>query len=151
MNNIVWIGVSKEEVTDNEIKQVEQYFNIKLPNDFIECVKECDGGYPRPKVFDIPGQDESTFNDLLTLHIDDKYSIVQRYENIKDRLVDRIYPFASDSFGNFLCFDYRNNPASPTVVFWDHEEEDIEEAISPVCDTFTELLESLRDFEDEDE
>jgi hypothetical protein len=150
MSNITWIGVSKKEITDNEIKKVEQYFNIKLPNDFIECVKEYDGGYPRPKVFDIPGLDESTFNDLLTLHIDDKYSIVQRYENIKDRLVDLVFPFASDSFGNFLCFDYRNNPESPTIVFWDHEEEDIEKAIFPVCSTFTELLDSLRDFEDED-
>lgn len=106
--------------------------------------------YPRPKVFDIPGLDESTFNDLLTLHIDDKYSIVQRHENIKDRLVDGIYPFASDSFGNFLCFDYRNNPASPTIVFWDHEEEEIEDSIYPVCSTFQELLNSLRDFEDEE-
>ncbi len=150
MSNITWIGVSEKEITDNEIKKVEQYFNIKLPNDFIECVKKYDGGYPRPKVFDISGQDESTFNDLLTLHIDDKYSIVQRYENIKEWLVDRVYPFASDSFGNFLCFDYRNNPESPTIVFWDHEEEDIEKAIYPVCSTFTELLDSLRDFEDEE-
>ncbi|MGH1263377.1 SMI1/KNR4 family protein [Bacillus cereus] len=150
MSNITWIGVSKKEITDNEIKKVEEYFNIKLPNDFIECVKENDGGYPQPKVFDISGQDESTFNDLLTLHMDDKYSIVQRYENIKEWLVDLVYPFASDSFGNFLCFDYRNNPDSPTIVFWDHEEEDVEEAIYPVCSTFTELLNSLRDFEDEE-
>ncbi|MCU5201634.1 MULTISPECIES: SMI1/KNR4 family protein [Bacillus cereus group] len=151
MNNIVWIGVSKEEITDNEIKQVEQHFNIKLPNDFIECVKECDGGYPRPKVFDVPGQDENVFSDLLTFHIEDEYSIVKNYEDIKDQLVDNVYPFANDPFGNFLCFDYRNNPTSPTIVFWDHEEEDMEKAIYPVCSTFTELLDSLRDFEDEDE
>lgn len=43
MSNITWIGVSEKEVTGNEIKQVEQYFNIKLPNDFIECVKKYDG------------------------------------------------------------------------------------------------------------
>ncbi len=53
-------------------------------------------------------------------------------------------------FGNFLCFDYRNNPSSPTIVFWDHEEEDMEKAIHPVCSTFTELLDSLRDFEEEE-
>ncbi|WP_336769970.1 SMI1/KNR4 family protein [Bacillus bombysepticus] len=150
MSNITWIGVSDKEVTDSEIKKVEDYFSIKLPNDFIECVKKYDGGYPRPKVFDIPGLDESTFNDLLTLHIDDKYSMVQRYENIKDRLIKGIYPFASDSFGNFLCFDYRINPESPTIVFWDHEEEEVEESIYPVCSTFQELLDNLRDFEDKE-
>ncbi|TKH92905.1 SMI1/KNR4 family protein, partial [Bacillus cereus] len=51
---------------------------------------------------------------------------------------------------NLLCFDYRNNPEAPTVVFWDHEEEEMEEAIYPVCSSFTELLDSLRDFEDDE-
>ncbi|MEM5686210.1 hypothetical protein AAHB49_00200, partial [Bacillus cereus] len=51
----------------------------------------------------------------------------------------------------FSCMDtnYRSNPESPTVVFWDHEEEDMEKAIYPVCSTFTELLASLRDFEED--
>ncbi|MDZ5606196.1 SMI1/KNR4 family protein [Bacillus pseudomycoides] len=149
MNNVTWIGVSKEKITEEEIYQVEQYFDIKLPNDFIECVKKYDGGYPRPKIFDIPGQDENVFSDLLTLHVEDEYSMVQIYENIKDRLVDKVYPFGRDSFGNFLCFDYRNNLQSPTVVFWEHEE-DMEKAIYPVCSSFQELLNSLRDFEDEE-
>ncbi|HHB2075694.1 TPA: SMI1/KNR4 family protein, partial [Bacillus cereus] len=126
MHNIVWVGVSNEKVTDHEIEQVEKYFNIKLPNDFIECVKKYDGGYPRPKIFDVPGQDENVFNDLLTFHIEDEYSIVKNYEDIKEELLDNIYPFANDPFGNFLCFDYRNNSALPTIVFWDHEEEDME-------------------------
>ncbi|AXY08935.1 SMI1/KNR4 family protein [Bacillus thuringiensis LM1212] len=150
MNNITWSFMSKTPVTNEEIQVVEQYLNIKLPNDFVACVKKYDGGYPNPKVFDVPGQDENVFSDLLTLHIEDKYSIVQNYNSVKDRLVAKVYPFARDPFGNLLCFDYRNSTESPTVVFWDHEEENIEEAIYPVCSTFTELLASLRDFEEED-
>ncbi|EJV81090.1 MULTISPECIES: SMI1/KNR4 family protein [Bacillus cereus group] len=149
MNNITWSFMSKTPITDEEIQKVEQYFNIKLPNDFAECVKKYDGGYPHPKVFDVPGQDENVFSDLLTLHIEDRYSIVQNYEGIKDRLVDKVYPFASDPFGNLLCFDYRNNLEAPTVVFWEHEEEEMEKAIYPVCSSFTELLNSLRDYDDE--
>ncbi|OOZ84311.1 SMI1/KNR4 family protein [Bacillus cereus] len=150
MNNITWSFMSKTPVTNEEIQAVEQYLNIKLPNDFVACVKKYDGGYPNPKVFDVPGQDENVFSDLLTLHIEDKYSIVQNYNSVKDRLVAKVYPFARDPFGNLLCFDYRNSTESPIVVFWDHEEENIEEAIYPVCSTFTELLASLRDFEEED-
>ena len=150
MNNITGSFMSKTPVTNEEIQAVEQYLNIKLPNDFVACVKKYDGGYPNPKVFDVPGQDENVFSDLLTLHIEDKYSIVQNYNSVKDRLVAKVYPFARDPFGNLLCFDYRNSTESPTVVFWDHEEENIEEAIYPVCSTFTELLASLRDFEEED-
>ncbi|GAB6438924.1 TPA: SMI1/KNR4 family protein [Bacillus cereus] len=150
MNNITWSFMSKTPVTNEEIQAVEQYLNIKLPNDFVACVKKYDGGYPNPKVFDVPGQDENVFSDLLTLHIEDEYSIVQNYNSVKDRLVAKVYPFARDPFGNLLCFDYRNSTESPTVVFWEHEEENIEEAIYPVCSTFTELLASLRDFEEED-
>lgn len=150
MNNITWSFMSKTPVTNEGIQAVEQYFNIKLPKDFVVCVKKYDGGYPDPKVFNVPGQDENVFSDLLTLHIEDEYSIVQNYNSVKDRLVSKIYPFARDPFGNLLCFDYRNNPASPTIVFWDHEEENMEKAIYPVCSTFTELLNSLHDFEDEE-
>ncbi|MGH1048793.1 MULTISPECIES: SMI1/KNR4 family protein [Bacillus] len=151
MNKVTWIGISKKEITDKEIQQVEKYLGVKFPIDFIECVKKYDGGYPRPKIFDISGQDENVFSKLLTFDLESRNSILQVYEDIKDGLIDKVYPFGKDSFGNHLCFDYRNNPEAPIVVFWEHEEEDIEEAIYPVCSSFTELLNSLYEFEDEDE
>ncbi|KXY46992.1 MULTISPECIES: SMI1/KNR4 family protein [Bacillus] len=150
MSHITWINVNEKRVTDDQIKQLEQYLNIKFPNDFIDCVQKYDGGYPTPDTFNIPNQDENSLNNLLTLDSDRKYSILETYNSTKDRLPDKIYPFARDPFGNLLCFDYRNNTDSPIIVFWDHEEEDIEEAIYPVCSTFSELLASLRDFEEED-
>lgn len=54
MNHITWINVSEKRVTVGQIKQLEQYFNIKFPNDFIECVQKYDGGYPTPDTFNIP-------------------------------------------------------------------------------------------------
>jgi cell wall assembly regulator SMI1 len=150
MNNITWRYVSEKKITDKQIQQVEQYFGIKFPYDFIECVKRYDGGYPTPKVFDIPGQSANVFNDLLTFHIEDEYSIVQNYEEISDGFVDKVYPFANDPFGNFLCFDYRNSPASPTIVFWDHEEE-LGSSIYYVAASFEEFLSSLREYEEEED
>jgi hypothetical protein len=152
MSNVTWIGVNKKkEITDENIQKVEQYFNIKFPMDFVECVKKkYDSGYPRPKIFDVPGQDENVFSKLLTFDLESRNSIIQVYNDIKDRLANKsISFFGKDSFGNHLCFDYRNSPESPTVVFWEHEEDNIEEAIYPVCSTFTELLASLRDFEED--
>ncbi|MFI8710098.1 SMI1/KNR4 family protein [Bacillus sp. NPDC077411] len=151
MNNITWFDVSEKKVTDEQIQQLEQYLSIKFPNDFIECVKQYDGGYPHPKIFDIQGQDGSAFSYLLTLDSESKFSILRAYEGIKDRLVDKVYPFATDPYGNFLCFDYRNDHEIPTIVFWEHEEEEMEKAIFPVCSSFTELLNSLHDYDDEDE
>ena len=43
MNNITWSFMSKTPVTNEEIQAVEQYLNIKLPNDFVACVKKYDG------------------------------------------------------------------------------------------------------------
>ncbi|WP_309260312.1 SMI1/KNR4 family protein [Bacillus cereus] len=150
MSHITWINANENKITNSQINQLEQYFNIKFPNDFIECVQKYDGGYPTPDTFNIPNQDENSLNNLLTLDSNKKYSILETYNNTKDRLSDKIYPFARDPFGNLLCFDYRNTSDSPSIVFWDHEEEDIEEAIYPVCSTFTELLASLYEFDDEE-
>ncbi|MGE7856262.1 MULTISPECIES: SMI1/KNR4 family protein [Bacillus] len=150
MNHITWIHVNENTITDKQIKQLEQNLGVKFPNDFIECVQKYDGGYPTPDTFTIPNQDENSLNNLLTVDSNRKYSILETYNHTKDRLPNKIYPFARDPFGNLLCFDYRNNPISPTIVFWDHEEEEIEVATSPVCSTFTELLDSLHDFEDEE-
>ncbi|GAB6427705.1 SMI1/KNR4 family protein [Bacillus luti] len=150
MNNVIWIGVNKKGITDADIQRVEQYFDIKFPTDFIECVKNYDSGYPRPKIFDVPGQDENVFSKLLTFDLESRNSIIKVYDDIKDRLANKVYPFGKDSFGNHLCFDYRSNTESPTIVFWDHEGEEIEGSIYPVCSTFQELLNSLREFEDEE-
>ncbi len=67
MNHITWINANENKITNNQIKQLEQYFNIKFPNDFIECVQKYDGGYPTPDTFNIPNQDENSLNNLLTL------------------------------------------------------------------------------------
>ncbi|HAE43690.1 MAG TPA: SMI1/KNR4 family protein, partial [Clostridiales bacterium] len=65
---------------------------------------------------------------------------------IKDRLIDKIYPFPEDPFGNLICFDYRNGMnKSLKVVFWDHEiaHDSSEEAIRYICVNFTILLHKL--------
>ena len=67
MSHITWINANENKITNNQIKQLEQYFNIKFPNDFIECVQKYDGGYPTPDTFNIPNQDENSLNNLLTL------------------------------------------------------------------------------------
>ena len=94
MSHITWINANENKITNSQINQLEQYFNIKFPNDFIECVQKYDGGYPTPDTFNIPNQDENSLNNLLTLDSNKKYSILETYNNTKDRLPDKIYPFA---------------------------------------------------------
>ncbi len=76
---------------------------------FLGVVQKYDGVYSTPDTFNIPNQDENSLNNLLTLDSDRKYSILETNNNTKDRLPDKIYPFAREPFGNLLCLDYRNN------------------------------------------
>ncbi|MDL5142234.1 SMI1/KNR4 family protein [Bacillus atrophaeus] len=58
---------------------------------------------------------------------------------------DKVIPIADNVFGNEICFDFRKGLNSPSIVYWDYEItfEDPERALSPVCDSFTELVNKL--------
>lgn len=140
---IEWLFVRRP-AEDKEILEVENILGIKFPDDYKECLKKNAGGSPEPNVFDFNKRKEAVFNRLFTYDPTDKYYyIVNNYYAIKDRLIDDIYPIADDVFGNCICFDYREGKdKAPKIVFWDHEVAygSPEEAISYICDSFTELL-----------
>ncbi len=151
MNAVMWKHTENVDGIGEKIKKVEEIFNITFPEDFIDVVRNNNEGSPRPNCFDINGSEE-TFNNLITFDLNSRYSILNVYNGIKIRLVDRIFPFARDPFGNYLCFDYRNGD-NPTIVFWLHETALIDKnaAIKKVSDTFTELLNSLHEYEEEED
>lgn len=142
---IEWL-FSHEAVSEQEIASIETQLYIKFPRDYIECAKRNHGGSPSLQIYDFDGHQEAVFNSLLSLNYEYDNYILDVYDNVKDRLVNNIYPFADDPFGNLICFDYRNNDSKSTVVFWDHElsNKSYEKAIMPICKTFTEFLLKLR-------
>lgn len=143
-NEIEWINKNNE-LAEGEIKYVEDILGIKFPEDYIRCIKNNDGAYPVPDTFNIKN-DEETLNNLLSLHKDKGNFMLQVYENVKDRMLEKIIPFARDPFGNLICFDYSNDN-QPTIVFWEHEKafNDKEKAITFICNTFVEFLNMLHE------
>ncbi|MFD2671210.1 SMI1/KNR4 family protein [Marinicrinis sediminis] len=144
---ITWI-LSHPPVSENEIQKVEEKLKVKLPSDYVTCVKINNGGTPQDKeILDFAEKEGAVFNRLLSYHPEKSTYILETYEDILDRLVPHVFPFASDPFGNFYCFDYRQNPSGnqPTIVYWDHEMTFIDPfyALIPVCSSFTELLSML--------
>lgn len=122
------------------ISKVEKKLCIKFPKDYIKIVMKNDGGYPKPNRFNLNGNEE-VFNNLLSFDEEDCSNIIDTYNDVRDRLIEKIIPFGEDSFGNLICFDYRNND-QPTVVFWEHEKafNDKQSATTYLCDSFTDLL-----------
>ena len=146
MNRAIEWLFSHEPVSEQDITSIESLLNIKFPRDYIECAKNNHGGNPIPQIYGFVGHQEAVFNSLLSLNPKENNYILDVYDNVKDRLLSGVYPFADDPFGNLICFDYRNSDGISTVVLWDHESchENLEKAIIPICKTFTELLSKLR-------
>jgi hypothetical protein len=128
----------------SQVNKIEEALGVNLPKDYIECARINNGGYPSKEAFDFGTRTEVVFNRLLSFHESKNNYIVSVFNGLRELLTDEIYPFASDPFGNYLCFDYSSGGKSAVIVFWDHELAP-EKAISKVCNTFTELLEKLYD------
>lgn len=122
------------------ISNVETIFEVKFPKDFVEIIMKHDGGYPKPNRFNLNGNEE-IFNNLLSFDEEDSSNMIDTYNDVKDKLVEKVILFAEDPFGNLICFDYRTNN-QPTIVFWEHEKafNDKESAMGYLCNSFTDLL-----------
>lgn len=138
-NNLRWI-CENDDVELVTISNIETAFGVKFPNDYVEIIMKNDGGYPKPNRFNVNGNEE-VFNNLLSLNEEDSSNLIDTYNDVEDRLVEKVIPFAEDPFGNLICFDYRTNN-QPIIVFWEHEKvfNDKESVMSYLCDSFTELL-----------
>lgn len=100
--------------------------SMGLPGDFTPPSRFVRTAYGKQNIQGIDNEEEGV---LAIFHILSNSEVPKGgviYEDVKEELLDNLYPFANDFFGNFLCFDYRKNSTSPTIVFWYHEEEDME-------------------------
>ena len=137
-----WI-CENDEIELEAISKVEDTLGIKFPKDYIEIIIKNDGAYPKPNRFEANGSEE-VFNNLLSFDEEDCSNIIDTYNDVKDRLIEKIIPFAEDPFGNLICFDYRDNN-QPTIIFWEHEKalNNKDLAVSYLCGSFSELLSML--------
>ncbi|MBA4538836.1 SMI1/KNR4 family protein [Bacillus aquiflavi] len=129
---------SDESLDEKKIIEVERLFGFKLPDDYKKCIMENNGGFPEPNIFNCDdGRIEAVFNNLISF-TDENLNIKMFYEFSSQKLI----PFARDPFGNLLCFDYSKNNESPKIVFYNYEETG-SASITPVCKSFTALLDRL--------
>lgn len=128
MNNINWKFVIPME--DKEaIEKIEKKYNVLLPNDLKECIRDNNAGYPDKKVFDTEISKERIFKDLLSYNKEDDENIYQFEELFHVNLI----PFGLDPAGNILCIDENK------IVLYLHETEQKEY----VSNNFTEFLRKL--------
>lgn len=139
---------SKGNVSEKQLLDLESKFGIKLPEDYRNFLKKYNGGYPQPDGFDFAnGEDGSSVDKFLEISDSVNESIIEYFNNYKDRIPENYFPIAKDPGGNLILIGINN--ADSKVYFWDHENE-IEEGDIPSMDNmhliacnFKEFIDSL--------
>lgn len=143
MKNVNWL-FKKEDVTKEEVIKIEEEIGVKFPKSFFECVINQNGAQPEKNIFDLNNEKGKIFGSLLDFDLNSDENILSVYKDLKDRLPNKVVPFADDPSGNYICFDYREE-GKPEIVFWNHEltEGSPKKSISYIAESFEELLNKL--------
>ncbi|WP_228064818.1 SMI1/KNR4 family protein [Muribacter muris] len=143
------------------ISNFEKNFNIKLPDLYIQLIT----------IYNAPGVNQNYFDYYDSYHDEDEgasfcfegfetdSNIDSPPENILGQYLyddpiygyENVYSFGSTARGDYVCFDYRDNPLgdNPKICIVIHDEYDEKtgrKLLFPVADNFEEFLDKLYDF-----
>lgn len=136
-------------LSEDLIAAYEEKIGYRFPEDFRECVKQNNNGYPEKKNFcswQGKSKRKRVFRHLLSFNKEDASSIWRYNDWHGDWLtfsngeIANYVTFAGDPFGNLICFDKRTDE----IVWINHEEADFSAAVESVAKSFTEMLNHLK-------
>lgn len=140
MNWILVKNLSNSEI----INDFEKKYEIEFPDSFKEIVRHYNGGRPRPNTFDSVETKERVVKGLLSFNKQDRENIWDTYENLKERLPNRVFPIISDPFGNYICMAFNATSKESIIVFWNHETSELEN----VANNFSGFLKLLYELDE---
>ncbi len=143
------------------IKDVENIFNIKFPKLYVELISKHNNLSVEPSYityYDSYNKEEGMagigFDSFETEQNPDPQNICRQY--IYDDPTygyEAVYSFARTGNGDFICFDYREDPNGdePKICIVIHDEYDEKTGkmlLFPVANNFEEFLDSLKSFDE---
>lgn len=114
------------------IKQLEEKYDFSLSDDLVNCILANNGARPRPNTIELENGEENDVKVLLSYNDSDSENIYKVIEYFVNTYNSKLIPFAVDSAGNYYCEQEKK------IVLWTQNEE-----ILPVCNSFSQFLESL--------
>lgn len=138
-DNVNDIILAKPVESDGLFDKIEDYFNIKIPNDVKKFLKVNSRGIVKEEEFKINGKTYMLAS-FFTVDEKDGYMFFSaRITNDNENLGnDTFIPFADDEFGNEYGLLYHEG-VYEKIVFFNHETHEF----SFVCNHFWELIEAL--------
>ena len=144
--------------TDALLQEREVAWRVKLPNDYKELIMRKNGFRPSKNLFSLTNRSflierflcilENTKDNSIGMYdIDVVMSqLDERLFVHEDILGFELIPIAALYGGDFLCLNYVENTANPSICIWYHEESyELEPAVEFVANNFTEFLVMLQD------
>lgn len=127
--------------SETAVRDAERALRVRLPIDFLAVAREHQGAAPAPAKVTLP--DGSVTGVAHLLHFEDEpgfTNIVARRFPVAEVLDKGIIPFAEDVGGDLFCFNYRQDPERPSVVYWS-----VDTGAVPLASDFTAFVAALHD------
>ena len=112
---MIWRSVSELEDM-KAIDNFEKENGLTLPESYKKIVSQYNGGYPASNSIRLTEKEETDIKLFLSYNSGDIETVYTAFPFFSER---GLIPFATDSAGNYFCFD------NEKVVFWEHEEDQI--------------------------
>jgi hypothetical protein len=127
--------------SDAAVQEAERALRVRFPADFLAIARTRQGAEPVPSGIRLPN--DSSTGVLHLLHFEDEpgdSNIVNRIFPVQGVLDKGIIPFAEDVGGDLFCFNYRETPETPGVVYFS-----VDTGVVPIADSFTDFVGKLCD------
>jgi len=115
-------------VKDDAIRKVEQMLQMRLPLEFVQIVKECNGGCPERSSFIYIDPETNRkvgagFGALINFDVNEEDNIMDFLNEPPEGFPKYLVPFAEPGNGDYICFDYSGEKKgrNPRIVMWLHE------------------------------
>ena len=112
------------QASDDSISAAQEIIPYRIPNLYFDLMRNCDAGVPLETEFEYYDVSHKcilpqSLGCYLGLE-DEEYNIVELYQNPPEFFPKGLLAFAETGCGNFLCFDFREDPEckQPNIVFW---------------------------------
>lgn len=108
-------------VSEDSLKLLESFIDVRLPKSYFKFLCENGGGYPEPDSFLFFGEEYgSSIQRFYGINRNDSYDLVRHLKLYKKRIHSDFIPIACDSGGNQICLGIKGKNRDK-VYFWDHE------------------------------